>query len=77
MPYKNISKVFRKSSAPHNLFKKLQNNWKELNIDQTKLLKYQYGGVDFRDQQATKSLESCNKIFKKLNIPSCCILLKS
>ena len=67
---KNVAKIFRQTVGPENpLFKKLLDKFSELEIDQTKLVKFQYGKSDQLDSAAAKSLKIISELLTQDQIP--------
>ena len=67
---KNVAKIFRTTTGPdHPLFKKLLDEFSDIQIDQTKLCKFQYGVSEQLDNAARDSLEVISKLLEEGKIP--------
>ena len=67
---KNVAKIFRTTTGPdHPFFKKLLDEFSDIQIDQTKLCKFQYGVSEQLDNAARDSLEVISKLLEEGKIP--------
>lgn len=67
---KNVSKIFRPSCGPeHPLFKKLLEEFPNIEFDQSKLCKFEYGQNSQLDKAAKESLDVCSRLLAEDQLP--------
>ena len=67
---KNVSKIFRSTCGPDNpLFTKLLSEFSKMEIDRTKLCKYEYGKSNHLDNAAKISLGVCSMLLTEGMLP--------
>ena len=67
---KNVSKLFRTSCGPdHPLFKKLQEQFADLEMDQSNFIKYEYGKNLELDKDAEHSLKTVSELLDENKFP--------
>lgn len=67
---KNVSKIFRPTSGPdHPLFKTLLSEFPNIEFDQSKLCKFQYGQNDELDKAAKEALDVVSRLLTEDQLP--------
>ena len=67
---KNVSKIFRATCGPdHPLFKKLKEQFNDIDIDSSMLSKHEYGKDELLDKAADKSLTVISKLLEEQKLP--------